>query len=49
MLRRSLAGRVSSDQFEAAEVRPDARAETLDLSDWVRLAEATEECSGASD
>jgi len=49
MLRRSLAGRVSFEQFEAAEVRPDARAETLDLSDWVRLAEATEGPSGAND
>jgi 16S rRNA (adenine1518-N6/adenine1519-N6)-dimethyltransferase len=38
MLRRALAGLVSADQFEAAGVRPDARAEELDLDGWARLA-----------
>jgi 16S rRNA (adenine1518-N6/adenine1519-N6)-dimethyltransferase len=38
MLRRSLAGRVSDAQFEAASVRADARPETLSLHDWSELA-----------
>ena len=38
MLRRSLAGMVGADCFVAAEVRPDARAEELDVGAWARLA-----------
>jgi 16S rRNA (adenine1518-N6/adenine1519-N6)-dimethyltransferase len=38
MLRRSLAGLVTAEQFEAAGVRPEARAEELDLAAWARLA-----------
>jgi 16S rRNA (adenine1518-N6/adenine1519-N6)-dimethyltransferase len=38
MLRRSLAGRVDESAFHAAGVRPDARAEELDVQDWARLA-----------
>ena len=37
MLRRSLAGRVGSDAFEATGIRPEARAEELVLEDWLRL------------
>jgi len=39
MLRRALAGAgVSADAFEAAGVRPEARAEELDVIEWGRLA-----------
>ena len=38
MLRRSLAGLVDAAGFERAGVRPDARAEELDLDGWARLA-----------
>jgi len=38
MLRRSLAGVVEPGAFERAGVRPDARAEELDISQWGRLA-----------
>lgn len=41
MLRRSLAGLVSAEQFTAAGVRPEARAEELDLAAWARLAACT--------
>ncbi len=41
MLRRSLAGRVTPGAFEAAAVRPEARAEELGLDDWLRLAAAS--------
>ena len=41
MLRRSLADRVTPEAFEAADVRPQARAEELTLDDWRRLAAAT--------
>jgi len=37
MLRRSLAGRVAPGAFEAAGIRPEARAEELVLADWLRL------------
>jgi 16S rRNA (adenine1518-N6/adenine1519-N6)-dimethyltransferase len=40
MLRGALAGRVSAEQFAAAGVAPDARAEQLDVDDWCRLADA---------
>jgi 16S rRNA (adenine1518-N6/adenine1519-N6)-dimethyltransferase len=38
MLRRSLAGLVAPEVFEAAGVRPEARAEELDVLAWGRLA-----------
>ncbi len=38
MLRRSLNGVVTPEQFDAAEVSPEARPETLDVDAWVRLA-----------
>ncbi len=38
MLRRSLAGVVDPDAFERAGVRPEARAEELDVAAWGRLA-----------
>jgi 16S rRNA (adenine1518-N6/adenine1519-N6)-dimethyltransferase len=38
MLRRSLAGVVEPAAFERADVRPDARAEELDVAAWGRLA-----------
>lgn len=38
MLRRSLAGRASVEDLEAAGIRPEARAEELALADWQRLA-----------
>lgn len=40
MLRRSLAGLVDPAAFVAADVRPEARAEELDLAAWARLASA---------
>jgi len=39
MLRRSLAGLLSVEDLEAADVAPQARAEELDLAAWSRLAE----------
>jgi 16S rRNA (adenine1518-N6/adenine1519-N6)-dimethyltransferase len=38
MLRRSLAGVVTPEVFEAAEVSPEARPEQLDIGAWGRLA-----------
>jgi 16S rRNA (adenine1518-N6/adenine1519-N6)-dimethyltransferase len=38
MLRRGLAGRVGPAAFECAGVRPEARAEDLDVTAWGRLA-----------
>lgn len=38
MLRRSLATKVAPGDLEAAGIRPDARAEELELADWLRLA-----------
>jgi 16S rRNA (adenine1518-N6/adenine1519-N6)-dimethyltransferase len=40
MLRRALAGQVSAEQFAAAGVAPDARAEQLGVQEWGRLANA---------
>jgi len=40
MLRRSLATRVTPEQFAAAGVAPDARPEQLGLEDWCRLTDA---------
>lgn len=37
MLRGSLAGRVSPEQFEEADIAPTARAEELSVHDWMRL------------
>jgi 16S rRNA (adenine1518-N6/adenine1519-N6)-dimethyltransferase len=39
MLRRSLAGVVEPEAFERAGIRPDARAEELDVEAWGRLAQ----------
>jgi len=41
MLRRSLAGHVTPEQFERAGVAPEERPEQLDLDAWCRLTEAT--------
>lgn len=41
MLRRSLAGVVSADQFAVAGIAPTARPEELALDDWARLTLAT--------
>jgi len=41
MLRRSLSGLVDAEAFIAAGVRPEARAEELDLQAWGRLAQAS--------
>jgi 16S rRNA (adenine1518-N6/adenine1519-N6)-dimethyltransferase len=38
MLRRSLATKVGPGDLEAAQIRPEARAEELDLAAWLRLA-----------
>jgi 16S rRNA (adenine1518-N6/adenine1519-N6)-dimethyltransferase len=40
MLRSALAGRVAPEAFAAAGIEPTARAEELDVADWLRLAEA---------
>jgi 16S rRNA (adenine1518-N6/adenine1519-N6)-dimethyltransferase len=39
-LRNTLQGRVDADRFVRAQVDPQARAETLSLADWARLANA---------
>lgn len=44
MLRRSLDGLVTFDEFERAQVAPTARAEELSLDDWVRLTRTVKEC-----
>ena len=38
MLRGALAGRVSPEQFDSANIAPTARAEELSVHDWIRLA-----------
>ena len=38
MLRRSLAGLLDPAAFECADIRPEARAEDLDVVAWGRLA-----------
>jgi 16S rRNA (adenine1518-N6/adenine1519-N6)-dimethyltransferase len=40
MLRKSLAGRVTPEQFEAASIEATARPEELDVDAWVRLTTA---------
>lgn len=47
MLRRSLAGVVTADQFAAADVSPEERPEQLGLDDWCRLATAVSAGAGA--
>jgi 16S rRNA (adenine1518-N6/adenine1519-N6)-dimethyltransferase len=47
MLRRSLAGRVELDDFTVAGVRPEQRAEELDVVAWGRLAAAVRRRPGA--
>lgn len=42
MLRRSLDGIVTPEQFTAADVAPTARPEELDVAAWCRLAEAVQ-------
>lgn len=42
MLRGSLAGRVTPEQFEAAAIAPTARAEELNIHDWIRLTHVVE-------
>lgn len=42
MLRGSLAGRVTPEQFEQANIAPTARAEELSVHDWLRLAHILE-------
>lgn len=37
MLRGAMAGRVTPEQFEAADILPTARAEELTVHDWIRL------------
>ncbi|HUP70961.1 MAG TPA: 16S rRNA (adenine(1518)-N(6)/adenine(1519)-N(6))-dimethyltransferase RsmA [Acidimicrobiales bacterium] len=47
MLRRSLAGLVTPEVFAAAGVRPEARAEELDITTWGKLAQcAIDHASG---
>ncbi|HUQ63396.1 MAG TPA: 16S rRNA (adenine(1518)-N(6)/adenine(1519)-N(6))-dimethyltransferase RsmA [Acidimicrobiales bacterium] len=41
MLRRALGGLVSAEDFTAAGIRPEARAEELDVDAWGRLARCT--------
>ena len=41
MLRRSLQGLVDADAFACAGIRPEARAEELDVAAWGRLAACT--------
>ena len=43
MLRRSLAALVTGEQFERAEVAPDARAEELSVQEWGALAKAVDQ------
>ena len=43
MLRRSLAEHATVDDLVAAGIRPEARAEELDLADWIRLADQLEQ------
>lgn len=38
MLRGAMAGRVTPEQFEQADISPTARAEELSVHDWIRLA-----------
>lgn len=42
MLRGAMAGRVTPEQFEAADIAPTARAEELSVHDWIRLTHVVE-------
>jgi 16S rRNA (adenine1518-N6/adenine1519-N6)-dimethyltransferase len=42
MLRGAMAGVVTPEQFEAAGIAPTARAEELNIHDWLRLAHVIE-------
>ena len=42
MLRRSLNGRVTGEQFAAADVPPEARPEQLGIDEWCRLTDAVQ-------
>jgi 16S rRNA (adenine1518-N6/adenine1519-N6)-dimethyltransferase len=46
MLRRALAGLVTPEQMAAAGVRPEARAEELDVPTWARLAQCSQPPAG---
>ncbi|HUR17385.1 MAG TPA: 16S rRNA (adenine(1518)-N(6)/adenine(1519)-N(6))-dimethyltransferase RsmA [Acidimicrobiales bacterium] len=46
MLRRSLAGLVGPEVFAAAGVRPEARAEELDIATWGKLAQCAIDAGG---
>jgi 16S rRNA (adenine1518-N6/adenine1519-N6)-dimethyltransferase len=46
MLRRALAGLVTPEQMAAAGVRPEARAEELDVATWARLAQCSQPPAG---
>lgn len=46
-LRRALAGRVAPEAFDIAGVRPESRAEELDLAAWARLLDATSRIGSA--
>ena len=48
MVRRSLAGVVDDGAFRAAGVRPEARPEELDVSDWARLRDAVRAAGGTA-
>ncbi len=48
MLRRSLSGTVTLEQFAEADVSPEARPEQLGLDDWCRLAAVTSGTPGAA-
>jgi hypothetical protein len=43
MLRRSLADLVDGPDFDRAGIAPESRAEELSVTDWGRLAGATED------
>ena len=48
MLRKSLAGRVSAEQFVTADIAETARPEELDVDSWVRLTHTLADAIGAS-
>jgi 16S rRNA (adenine1518-N6/adenine1519-N6)-dimethyltransferase len=48
MLRRSLSGTVTLEQFAEADVSPEARPEQLGLDDWCRLTTVTSGTPGAA-
>ena len=48
MLRRSLAGVVTPEQFAAAGIEPTARPEELDVAAWCALAETLDREHGTA-